>query len=434
MQAGTPNLRIEERYDADAGRLTLRLSQSLASGAAGTPTLPLHIPVRFGLVGANGRDLDARPVAGAPVDGDVIHLRDAALDVVFEELEEKPLVSALRDFSAPVTFRFDQSASDRLALARLDPNPFNRWRILSDLVGETLEIATTRARNGELVAPDPAVCDAMIASATDATLDPALRAQMLTLPSEADIARRIGDDVDPAAIHRARRAVMEAIGGRGGARFAALLREARQSGAFSPDAASAGRRAFANVLLEYVVATDARPDAAGDEYDRAGNMTERVAALTILAHHFPGHADTRRALEDFYTRFENDLLVIDKWFAIQATVPREETLETVRALSRHPQFRMSNPNRVRALIGAFAAGNQIGFNRADGEGYWFVAEMLQSLDALNPQIAARIATAFRSWRCFESGRREHGRNTLSQLAEIPELSRDLRDIVERSLV
>ncbi|BDA83726.1 aminopeptidase N [Aureimonas sp. SA4125] len=434
-QAGTPVLKVAEQYDADRGELTLTLSQNLAQGPAGTGTLPLHIPVRFGLVGANGHDIEpvARVGDGGTVTEDVIHLRGAETTVVFEGLGERPYVSILRDFSAPVALRTTQRESDRLALARLDGNPFNRWRALSDLVGEVLQAATIEARGGGEVRLDPAIADALIATGLDETLEPALRAQALSLPSEADIARLLGENVDPDAIHTARRAVVTAIAQRGEKQFIPLFESLVDRAPFSPDAASAGRRALSSVLLDFLLAASNSPDRAAEQYRAADNMTEQLTALTLLCHRFPEDAATRDALADFYRRFEGNALVIDKWFSLQATAPSATALQTVRGLAGHPAFRLANPNRARALIGAFAAGNQVGFNRADGAGYAFVAEMIQALDELNPQIAARIATAFRSWRCFESVRREKARAVLAQLIEKKNLSTDLKDIVERSL-
>ncbi|GGD93218.1 aminopeptidase N [Aureimonas endophytica] len=433
FQAGTPTLSVTQDYDAGAGRLTLRLAQALAPGAAGTPILPFHIPVRFGLVGSNGQDMEARPAAGAPVERDVIHLREPEAEIVFEGLAERPYVSVLRDFSAPVTLKDDQTPADRLALARLDPNPFNRWRALSDLVGATLVRAASDARRGSEPEVDPAVVEALVSSADDEGLDAALRAQMLSLPSESDIARLIGEDVDPVAIHRGREAVFVAVGAKGAQRFAALGDRLATAASFSPDAASAGRRALANALLDYRAAAAGEPDLASRQYERATNMTDRLAALAVLAHRFPGTPASEAALAAFYRRYETNALVIDKWFALQATTPREDALEVVKSLADHPKFRLANPNRARSLVGSFAAGNQLAFNRADGAGYRFVAEMIHSIDRLNPQIAARIATAFRSWRSFDAKRRGQAHEALAELAARPDLSPDLRDIVDRSL-
>ena len=432
-QAGTPTLTVAEDYDAALGRLTLTLGQELADGPARTGTAAMHMPVRFGLVGPNGGDIDAVPLPGAEVEGDVIHLRTATGTVVFEGLAERPYLSVLRDFSAPVTLRFGQSDADRLALARLDPNPFNRWRALSDLAGDALQAATQRARSGSVEAIDPAVVDALVVTAGDEHLDPALRAQALSLPSEADIARLLGSNVDPDAIHAARQQVVSAVGRRGERRFTAIRDGLADAGAFSPDAGSAGRRALRNVLLDYLSAASEDPSLAARQYAEAGDMTDRLAALAVLCHGFPEAATTREALAGFYDRFEDNALVIDKWFSLQATTPRPSALETVKKLAEHPKFGLANPNRARALVGAFAAANQVGFNRPDGASYAWVAEKIHVLDKLNPQIAARIATAFRSWRCFEPVRRDKARAVLAELSESKNLSVDLRDIVDRSL-
>jgi aminopeptidase N len=204
-------------------------------------------------------------------------------------------------------------------------------------------------------------------------------------------------------------------------------------GPYSPDAASAGRRSLRNVCLDLLAAFANSDDLARAEaqYQAADNMTDRLAALSTLAQH-----DTparERALADFYTRYADNALVIDKWFTLQATIPEAATLERVRGLTKHPAFDFSNPNRLRALIGAFAQANPSQFNRTDGEGYGFVAGTILSLDPKNPQVAARLATAFRSWRTMESGRRQHAQTSLSRMKATSNLSRDLAEIVERTL-
>ncbi len=246
-KAGTPILRVRERWDSAERRLTLDFAQSRGTDEADEP---FHIPVRFGLVGANGRDMAVSTVRGG-IEGDVIHLRELDQRVVFENLPEQPLVSILRDFSAPVKLDHAQSATDRLALARLDPNLFNRWRALSDILGEALVAAARSAATGNEARLDPAIGEALVAGAGDETLEPAFRAQMLTLPSESDIARLIAADVDPIAIHRARDAILAEVGRTGGHRFEALHAELARPAPCSPEAASAGPRALANALLDY---------------------------------------------------------------------------------------------------------------------------------------------------------------------------------------
>ncbi|MBB3949355.1 aminopeptidase N [Aureimonas jatrophae] len=430
-QAGTPTLEVRESF-AD-GRLTLDFSQSLAPGSAGTPTAPLVIPIRFGLVDRAGRDIEAVPEAGsAEVEGDVILLTEPRASVVFADLPERPLVSVLRGFSAPVTLLHAQAEADRLALARLDPDPFGRWRALTDLVGERLRDGA-KAGGTEAGATDPAIAEALIASVEDGRLEPALRAQMMQLPGEAEIARLIGRDVDPERVHAVREAVLAQIARTGSERLSHVEATLGGDAGFSPDAASAGRRALRNALLLPLSLADGSPERAARRYRDADNMTDRLAALTVLAHVFPDSDLATQAVGSFFQRFEDDALVMDKWFLLLATVPRPDTLERVEALAQHPLFRLSNPNRARALIGGFATGNQRAFNRADGAGYRWVAEQLRRLDPVNPQTAARLATAFRSWRAFEPVRQGHARAALEDLAATPGLSRDLADIVVRSL-
>jgi aminopeptidase N len=276
----------------------------------------------------------------------------------------------------------------------------------------------------------------MLALATileDSALEPAFVALALAPPGEGDIAREIGRDIDPDAIFRARAGLRAAIGEQLGAALTTLCDRVAFSGAYSPDAKSAGRRALRNTAIDLLAATG-KPAAiarVSRQYETADNMTDRMSALVTLSlHEVPERED---ALGDFYTRYASDALVVDKWFSLQATIPQPGTLENVRRLTAHPAFSLANPNRVRALIGAFAQGNTTQFNRADGLGYDFVADTVLTLDPKNPQISARLATAFRSWRILEGGRRAKAEAALTRIKGAPGLSRDLADIVERAL-
>jgi len=258
-------------------------------------------------------------------------------------------------------------------------------------------------------------------------------AQALTLPSEGDIARVIGRDVDPDAIFAARHALRVEAGRKLAAALTDAYRRMTDRGPFSPDAASAGRRALRNACLD-LLAT-AEPDTgiarAAAQYRDADNMTDRIAALTTLSHHQV--AERQAAFDDFYRRYDGDALIIDKWFGLQAAIPEPDTLARVKSLTAHPAFSMSNPNRVRALIGNFAQANQTQFNRPDGEGYAFHADTMLVLDGINPQVAARLMTAFRSWRALEPERRGKAEAALKRVAAAPSLSRDIHDIVARTL-
>jgi len=289
------------------------------------------------------------------------------------------------------------------------------------------------ARAGRPIRVDDGLVMALGAVLLDPALEPAFVAQALALPSEADIARDIGRDVDPDAIFAARGALRAAIGVRLGEVLRDTQRRMSDRGPYSPDAESAGRRALKNACLDLLAATGgaAAISLATRQYHTADNMTDRMAALAALSHH--DVPERKAALDDFYRRFESDQLVIDKWFALQAAIPEPETLERVKGLTQHPAFSYSNPNRLRSLIGAFAQANQTQFNRADGAGYEFLIDTVLMLDAKNPQIAARLLTAFKSWRALEPVRRGKAEAALRRAADVPNLSRDVADIVERSL-
>ncbi|WP_157015109.1 aminopeptidase N [Mesorhizobium xinjiangense] len=431
-QAGTPHLAVDARYSTSERALTLTIEQSVPPTPGESRKRLMHIPLAFGLVGSDGKDLDWSAVEGATVSDGVIDVRKRRHTVRFEGVEERPCLSLNREFSAPITISAEETEEDRLFLARHDSDLFSRWQALNTLMTDALIAASGKVRGGR--APQMpgkliALCGEIAGSHE---LEPAYRALALTLPSETDIAREIGSDIDPDAILAARNALAAAIGKENGAAFARLYDELADTGAFSPDAASAGKRALRNVLLDYLAAAgDAeRADA---QFRAATNMTERAAALGVLANRHPGSPQTLAALTAFEERYRGDPLVLDKWFTIQAVVPGHETLDTVRALTKHPAFQFANPNRVRALIGAFSSANQTGFHRPDGESYRYFADIVLEIERGNPQLAARLATTLRSWRQLEPGRRALARETLQRIASAEGLSADLRDIVERTL-
>jgi aminopeptidase N len=256
---------------------------------------------------------------------------------------------------------------------------------------------------------------------------------VLSPPSEADIAREIGRDVDPDAIFCARTALRALMGLHLNAALTATYESLAHTGPYSPDAMSAGRRLLKNVCLDLLAATQESHAIrlAATQYRAADNMTDRMAALgTLSLHDVP---ERKAAFDDFYQRYSDDPLIIDKWFSLQAMTPDPATLDRVRALTGHPAFSMANPNRVRSLIGAFAQSNPTQFNRPDGAGYEFMADRILELDPNNPQVASRMTTAFKSWRILESGRRARAKAALQRIAGTPNLSRDVHDIAQRAL-
>ncbi|NMG38999.1 aminopeptidase N [Chelativorans sp. ZYF759] len=432
-QAGTPNLTISDSHDAEAGEYLLDIEQAVPPTPSESRKRLMHIPLAFGLVGEDGVPLSFEAVEGALVQDGVIHLRKRRHTVRFSGLKKRPVASVNRGFSAPVTVAFQRSRADRLLLARSDEDAFARWEAINGLMLDESILASRMVRGGKRPEFDDAVIALHGEIAGDASLEPAFRALALASPGETDIAREIGDNIDPDAILAARLALTEVIGSRHASVFEAVRGALRPHGPFRPDAEGAGRRALGNTLMEYLSVASGDPALAARQFAQADNMTDRHAALVVLVHRFPGSAAAAEALADFERRHGGDLLVMDKWFHVQATIPGPEALDRVRALTRHPAFSMSNPNRVRALIGAFANANQTGFHRPDGAAYGFFVETILALDRKNPQVSARMATALRSWRSLEPTRQAAARAALLTLSEPADLSTDLRDIVERTL-
>ena len=432
-QAGTPQVTIAGRFDTAAKTYTIECKQSIPPTPGQPDKAPMMIPLALGLVGKDGGDLPLLPAAGGNVTDGVLVLDAPAQSFTFAGIAERPVLSINRGFSAPIKLDTDLTGDDLAFLAAHDSDPFNRWQALQTISMRLLIDNVAALRAGKAPRSDDRLMVALAAIIEDARLEPAFVALVLVPPGEGDVAREIGRDVDPDAIFQARAALRAGIGGRLGPALSAIYERMTVPGGYSPDAKSAGRRALRNVSLDLVAAT-AAPEAiarAARQYRAADNMTDRMAALATLAlHDVP---ERKEALADFYQRYAADALVIDKWFSLQAMIPQRDTLDSVRALTGHPAFSFANPNRVRALIGAFAQGNPTQFNRADGLGYDFVADSVLVLDAKNPQVSARLATAFRSWRTMEAGRRGKAEAALQRIKGSAGLSRDLADIVERAL-
>ncbi|MFN3658056.1 MAG: aminopeptidase N [Pseudolabrys sp.] len=432
-QAGTPEVKVRGSFDSARKIYTLSCTQALPPTPGQPVKEPMVIPLALGLVGKDGRDLPLTLADGKPLPQGVIELTEAAQTFEFSGIAGQPVLSINRGFSAPIKLDTDLTSDDLAFLAAHDSDPFNRWQALQTISTRLLIANVTALRAGDPPRSDDKLMVALAAILEDAALEPAFVALALVPPGEGDIAREIGRDIDPDAIFHARTALRREIGERLAAALSTLYERLTVRGGYTPDAASAGRRSLRNVALDLMAAGGAAEaiDRAARQYDAADNMTDRMAALATLSFH--PVPERTHALADFYRRYEKDALVIDKWFSLQATIPQPDTLDTVRALMRHPAFSMANPNRVRALIGAFAQGNPTQFNRADGAGYDFVADAVLALDPKNPQVAARMATAFRTWRTLEEGRRARAEAALKRVQAAPGLSRDLADIVGRAL-
>jgi aminopeptidase N len=362
----------------------------------------------------------------------VFVLDKPSASVTFSNVATRPVPSLFRGFSAPVKVSLDLSNDELLALLRYDSDSFNRWQASQTVAMRLLVGLSTGA---EVVSShSESLASALLGFLDrDAMSDPAFAALVLSLPSEADIAQEIGADVDPDAIHSGRQALRRHIGSRCLDRLQGIRAELRTTGPYSPDAGSAGRRALANTALDLIAVADPRigEELAAEQLDGATNMTDRLAAFAVLTS-IPSEA-REKAISVFGDRFSDEPLVLDKWFTLQAAIPERGTLDRVKHLMGHRAFSMSNPNRVRSLIGSFAMLNQAEFNRPDGASYDFLADIVLELDGSNPQVAARLLTAFGSWRMMEKRRREKAEQALRRIAEKPNLSRDVGDISQRSL-
>ncbi|MFG1419551.1 aminopeptidase N [Xanthobacter sp. V0B-10] len=427
-QSGTPVVTVQGTYDAAARTYRLDVSQSVPP-TPGQPTKqPMVIPLVIGLVGPDGTDLPLT-LGNKVVERGVLELTKAEQSFTFTGIDARPVPSLNRGFSAPVNVVSGLSADDRVFLAAHDADPFNRFDALQGLA---LGLLKEGARSGKAVAPE-AVIGAARNLLGDGTLDPAFKAQALALPGEGEVARELATDVDPDAVYAARKELKIAVGTALASPLAETYGALAATGPFTPDAASAGRRALRNLALDYLAVTASAEGIAraAAQFEGADNMTDRLSALAVLAQH--DVPEREQALARFYERFKDDALVIDKWFILQAQIAAPDTLERVKGLMGHPAFSLGNPNRVRSLIGAFAAGNPTQFNRPDGAGHAFVADAVLTLDPKNPQVASRLLSSFKTWRQLEPVRRASAEAALRRVAETPGLSADVSDIATRAL-
>ncbi len=432
-QAGTPRVQVEDQWDQASGRYTLILRQSCPPTPDQPEKPPFLIPFAVGLIDAEGHDL---PLPGA-ADSEaadftrVLRLTESEQRFTFENLPGKPLPSLNRGFSAPVIVQFSYSDADLAFLAAHDSDPFNRWDAGQQLGARVLLrlIDDQRAGAARVL---PEIYSQAIAAVLEAeSLESAVKAEILTLPEENWLAEQM-EVIDPVAIHEAREYIRRSLAARLERQWLNAYHANEVPGAYRFEPRDAGRRCLRNLALSYLITLDKGEICrlALEQFEKADNMTDSLGALAALMH--ASGEEKTQALNRFYLQWRHDPLVLDKWFALQAMAPGEDALERVRSLMRLPEFSLRNPNRVRALIGAFVQGNAAAFHAVDGAGYRFLGEQLSTLDAINPQIAARLATAFTRWRRFDEVRQAHMKTELDVLMA-QKLSPDLYEIVSKSL-
>ncbi len=433
-QAGTPVLDIEGRYDVEAKTFCLTVRQSCPDTPEQLAKQPFLIPLRIGLLGPDGQDLPLQLVdeEKAQIGSRTLKITEAEQTFTFVNLPVTPVPSLLRDFSAPVKVHYPYDREELAFLFANDSDAFNRWeagqRLATNLLLEM--VGDIRAKRVVEVPGD--FLAAFRSALQDRDADPALLSLALTLPGEMELAEAMGV-ADPGAIHIARQVLRKTLAAALHEDFTAVLGTMQDDGLYSLTSEAIGRRSLKNLCLGYLALLDI-PSIQQNCFDRfvdADNMTDRMAALTCLVHNrLPRWEE---ALAAFYHQFESDPLVVDKWFTLQATSPQPETLTEIEALMAHPDFTMRNPNRVRSLVGAFAQGNPALFHDLSGAGYAFLADRVIELDALNPQVAARLVSPLSRWRRYDSERQGLMKTQLERIQRQENLSTDVGEIVGKSL-
>ena len=430
QQAGTPQVWIEQTYDADAKTLDLKLVQATGPTPGQPDKKPLPIPVVVGLLDDDGRPLNFKAPGAVSASDHATVVFDSAQETVrLEGVERAPVLSALRGFSAPVRLSVDAPPKDRYVLLAADPDLFNRWEAGQDLARDLI---LTRAAGRPDEVGEERFAEAVGRALADQAAEPAFKALLLALPSESDLAQAV-EPVDPAALHEAREALR--------ARLAIHLAEdlkrlhggLQEAGEFSTDAAAAGRRALHNAALEMLAAEPKADivDRALGHFRASANMTDAMGGLNALMQ--LGGEAFDKALSEFYERWKDEPLVIDKWFAVQARSPAEDVLGRVLGLTAHPAFDPKNPNRLRALVQSFASGNPYRFHDPSGAGYRFLADQILLVDAFNPMTAARLIEPLGAWRRYEPARAALMREQLQRIADTQGLSKNVFEMASRAL-
>ena len=425
-QAGTPSLDVRMDYDADARSCTLHFEQHYTDTPEATAAdkKPYLIPLKIGLLNAQGEEMLA----------ETVQLTEQSQSVSFNNINEKPLPSLLRDFSAPVKLNYNYSIDDNIFLMQHDQDDFNRWEASQRLAKSLLlgMLAAKSQDEGGAFGVEPKVIDAYQQVLENDDLDYALRAEALTLPSETDLAETI-DQADPETIHEVREFLAKSIAQGLRLSLETNYEKLQDLGDYKIDATSIGKRRLKNVCLNYLgkISDPSIHEQCYQQFSTAKNMTDTLSALAVLVN--INCPQREQALADFEQKWQHDTLVMDKWFAMQASSSLPDTLDNVKSLMQHKLFSIKNPNKVRALIGAFAMGSPVNFHKADGSGYQFHADRVLELDKLNPQVASRMVRALMNWRNYEAGRSAMMREQLERIEGVKGLSGDVFEIVSKAL-
>jgi aminopeptidase N len=429
-QAGTPLVTVHGEWLAGEQRYVLNVRQSCPDTPGQKDKEPFHIPLAVGLLDRQGRDLLGLGKGGT----EVLELREAEQTFSFPGIGEKPVLSFLRGFSAPVTLAPRQSREELVFLLAHDTDLYNRWNAASQLA-ETIILDTVRSlQSGQKPMLDPFFVEAVRSNLCQSGGDKALLALALQLPAETYLAQQM-EVIDPDNLHLAREFVRTELSVGLSKDFLRTYHENSETGTYQITPEAIGRRSLKNLALSYLMAADPVQDEVYNlccrQYAEGGNMTDIISALSSIAQ--VAGRKRQEILEDFHTAWRHDPLVLDKWFTLQAVSNLPETLNEVIRLLDHPSFSIKNPNKVRALIGAFCTGNHYRFHDISGAGYAFLSDRVLDLNTTNPQIAARLLSPLTSWRKYDPTRQELMKRQLERILAAENLSGDVYEVAKKSL-
>ena len=429
-QSGTPVLEVTSSFNEQAAIYTLNFKQHCPDTPGQTDKMPFVIPIRLGLVGADGKDQILNSDGHTQI---IFELTDVEQSLVIGNIESEPVPSLLRGLSAPVKLNYQYSDEQLAHLMAHDSDGFNRWDASQTLSLTILQTLAEDSLNGHELALNGSLIDAFARLLKDDSLDPAMVALMLQLPGEA-LMHQLTDTINPEAIHDARQFVRVALAGALKNELLAVYNTFNIPSEYKPEADEIGRRSLKNAALGYLMLVgDTGAELAWSQFQQADNMTDKAAALSALVN-CPAAADyAAQALTAFEQQYRDEALVMNLWLQIQATNSQAGGLARVEALMRHSAFTMSNPNKVRSLIGGFCNANLVNFHSIDGAGYRFLREQILSLNKTNPQVAARLVTPLTRWKAFAAPHSELMRSELQAIADEPGLVKDLYEIATKSL-
>ncbi|MBU2429418.1 MAG: DUF3458 domain-containing protein, partial [Proteobacteria bacterium] len=425
FQSGTPTVTMTRSYDSTKQLLQLTFSQETPPDRNQKIKQPLHIPVRIGIINEHGQDI-------TPDGQELIELKKAKDIFTFNHIPPKSLPSIFRQFSAPVKIRTDFSDKELSFLMARDTDSFNRWDAAQTLFIREIEKLVNAIQNGTRLDISSDLISAFDQALADTGADRAFLAKTLALPSETEIKDHF-ECIDVDAIHQARCVLEATLAGHLEQAFIKTVERCSTSDPLSISGSAMADRSLKNLALSYLgsLKKQASTQLILDHFTSAENMTDELAAFKILSEISPEIKET--AVRDFYVKWEHDKLVLDKWFAVQAGSSLEDTPEQMGKLIDHPDFSMTNPNKVRALIYMFAMQNPVNFHSEDGKGYKFIADQIILLDTINHQIAARLSSCFNHWKKYDSARKALMKKELERILSVQALSKNVYEIVSRAL-